>query len=114
MKALLWIAALAFAGSAVAAKRDLDIERLSGALDRLQADAALAPVELASARTAVAALGEARGKDDRAHALYLAERRVDIAETTIEAVQAERRHLDLEREHDKIMLKAAQRDAELA
>ena len=45
MKALLWIAALAFAGSAVAAKRDLDIERLSGALDRLQADAALAPVE---------------------------------------------------------------------
>ena len=112
---LLWtLGALLAAGSALAAKRDLDLERLSGALDRLQADSVLAPTEVAAARAAVAQLGEARGKDERAHALYLAERRVDIAETTIEAVQSERRRAELEREHDRIMLKAAQRDAELA
>jgi outer membrane protein OmpA-like peptidoglycan-associated protein len=111
----LLLAALLAAGSAAAAKRDLDLERLTGALDRLPgADAALAPTEVAAARAAVGELGLARGKDERAHALYLAERRVDIAEATIEAVQSERRRADLERERDGIMLKAAQRDAEQA
>jgi outer membrane protein OmpA-like peptidoglycan-associated protein len=111
----LLLAALLAAGSAAAAKRDLDLERLTGALDRLPgADAALAPAEVAAARSAVGELGLARGKDERAHALYLAERRVDIAEATIEAVQSERRRADLERERDGIMLKAAQRDAEQA
>ena len=114
MRTLLLLAVLLAAGAAHAAKRDLDLERLTGALDRLQADAALAPTEMAAARAAVTQLGATRGKDDRAHALYLAERRVDIAEATIDATRAERRRAELEREHDRIMLKAAQREAELA
>ena len=67
MRPLLLLAALAFAGGAVAAKRDLDLERLAGTLDKLQPDAALAPAEMAAARAAVEELGKARGKDERAH-----------------------------------------------
>jgi outer membrane protein OmpA-like peptidoglycan-associated protein len=100
--------------SAGAAKRDLDVERLDGSLQRFEGDAALAPVEIAAARAALDALSKARGKDERAHLLYLAERRVDVAQATIELAQSERRRVELEREHDRILLRAAQRDAELA
>ncbi len=114
LKQVLLLAAALGAVSAMAAKRDLDVERLDAALDRVRADAALAPTEFVGARAALDALGKARGKDERTHLLYLAERSVDVVQATIEMVQSDRRHAELEREHDRILLKAAQRDAELA
>jgi len=111
------LAALLASGGAWAAKRDLDVERLTASLARVADDpalATLAPAELGGARAALEALLKARGKDERQHLLYLAERAVDTVQAVVEAVQSERELVNVEREHDRILLQAAQRDAELA
>ena len=100
----------------LAAKVDLDYARLRASLNDLAADPVLgqlAPAERALADQSVQALIETSGKE-RAHLLYLAERRVDIAYATAQAIDQER-HLDkLDREHDQILLAASRRDAEQA
>lgn len=109
---------LALTACGSAPKRDLDLERIEGELARISADpevATLAPAEYARARDAVAALRASEGNEaQRAHLAYIAERRVDIAYTTSQAVAQERRHAQLERDHDRIMLEATRRDAEAA
>jgi outer membrane protein OmpA-like peptidoglycan-associated protein len=102
---------------AQAAKSDLDYERLRGALNDLAADPALgqlAPAERALADQAVEAIAiGGRGKE-HAHLVYVAERRVDIAYATAQAIDQERRLDKLDREHDRILLEASRRDAEQA
>jgi outer membrane protein OmpA-like peptidoglycan-associated protein len=101
---------------AVAAKTDLDYERLRGSLSDLSADPALGPLasaERALAEQAVQAVLGTRGKE-RTHLVYVAERRVDVAYATAQAIDQERRLDKLDREHDQILLMASRRDAEQA
>lgn len=112
-----WILLLASAG-VFAAKADLDYDRLRGTLDNLSADPALgplAPAERALAEQAVQAVATKGGRgSEHAHLVYLAERRVDIAYATAQALDQERRLDKLDREHDRILLTASRRDAEQA
>jgi len=106
---------LACAGQ-VAAKSDLDYERLRGALNDLAADPVLgqlAQAERALADQSVQAITTG-GRSDHAHLVYIAERRVDVAYATAQAMDQERRLDQLDREHDRILLAASRRDAEQA
>jgi outer membrane protein OmpA-like peptidoglycan-associated protein len=103
--------------TAMAAKHDLDYERLRASLNSLAADPALgslAPAERALAEQAVQALAEGGGKSERAHRVYMAERRVDIAYAAAQAADQERKLAELDREHDRILLEASQRELQRA
>jgi len=119
MSARLWLFAAFLAAAAVpalAAKSDLDYQRLRGTLDDLAADPVLgplAPAERALAEQAVQALAAA-GRHEHDHLTYMAERRVDVAYATAQAINEERKLDQLDREHDRILLAASRRDAEQA
>lgn len=113
----LLLLALALAADAVAApKVDPTVDRLRNELRALASDPGLgdlAEAERIRAEQAIAALAAA-GRREREALAYIAERRVDIARSAAE-VQFQQRQLDqLEREKDRIVLQATQRDAELA
>ena len=102
-----------------AAKPDLDYERLRASLDSLAADpvlGVLASGARASAEQALQVLqtDHSGGKAGRAYRVYLAERRVDIAYASAQAENQQNELVKLGREHDRILLQAAQRDAEQA
>jgi outer membrane protein OmpA-like peptidoglycan-associated protein len=111
---------LAFvAFTAFAAKPDLDYERLRASLDSLAADPVLGKLasgERGLAEQAVESLVTDRsgGKDGRAFRVYMAERRVDIAYAAAQAANQQNQFDALNREHDRILLQAAQREAEQA
>ncbi|CAM5234363.1 hypothetical protein [Rhodanobacter lindaniclasticus] len=107
---------LAMLGAAHARQDDIDINRLRGSLDQLSNDPSLghyALSEQARAREAIRTLDEA-GRSDRAHALYLAERRVDLAKTSAQLQDAQVKLNQLDREHDQILLANSQREADMA
>ena len=118
MKRVVALAALLFVGSVCAAKQDLDYERLRASLNSLANDptlGSLAPAERALAEQSVTALNDSSGgKTEHAHRLYIAERRVDIAYAAAQAVDAERRLTQLDRDHDRMLLEASRREAEAA
>lgn len=112
---LLFAAAMADA----APKRNLELERIESQLgqfllDRERAD--LVPSEIARVQDAIRVLRETSTRDAeiRQHLSYIAERRLDIAIAASEVMAAERRLVQLAREHDQILLEASRRDAELA
>lgn len=119
MKIGVWIPALLLlvaSVAATAAKSDLDYARLRASLNDLAADPVLgklAPAERSLAEQAVQAIADTSGKQ-HAHLVYLAERRVDIAYATAQAIDQERRLDKLDREHDAILLAASRHDAEQA
>jgi outer membrane protein OmpA-like peptidoglycan-associated protein len=93
--------------------RDADYERLVQSLDSLAADpklGTLAPAQIERARVAVQAYKDA-GRSDRPYMLYVAERRIDIARASAQAVFAESERANLQRENDQLQLAAARRDA---
>jgi outer membrane protein OmpA-like peptidoglycan-associated protein len=100
-----------------AAKLDVDYERLSGSLSQLESDSRLgsyAASEIASARAALTSLEEnGRGKK-RAHLLYMAERRVDIAWAAAQLLDLENQQKQLQQEHNRLQLAAARHEAEQA
>ena len=101
------------ATTGLAAKHDLDYERLRESLNTLAADpvlGSLAPAERALAEQAVQALAEGGSKSEHAHRVYMAERRVDIAYAAAQAADQERKLTELDREHDRILLEASQRE----
>jgi len=107
--------ALAIAGTAQA-KDDMDVARLNNSLDQLARDPALsgyAQAEQARAHDAIGRLAQARSRD-RAHALYVAERRVDLARTTAQFQEAQLKVNQLDREHDQIQLDGTRREVEAA
>jgi outer membrane protein OmpA-like peptidoglycan-associated protein len=121
MNARIWISALLLLTAPVAAsaaKTDLDYARLRASLNDLAADPALgklAPAERALAEQAVQAVADKGGNGkEHAHLVYIAERRVDIAYATAQAIDQERRLDKLDREHDQILLAASRHDAEQA
>lgn len=110
--------ALAFsiAGAAHAGKDDLDITRLNNSLDQLANDPVLgayAQAEQARARDAINQLAQA-SRSDRAHDLYIAERRVDLARTAAQLQDAQHKLSQLAREHDQILLANSQAEANRA
>ena len=110
------VLALASLGSAHAKQDDIDITRLNGSLNQLANDPSLgayAQAEQARARDAINRLNQASSRE-RPHALYLAERRVDLAKTAAQLQDAQVKLTQLDREHDQILLDNSRRDAELA
>ncbi len=108
--------ALAAVGSAHARQDDIDITRLNGSLDQLANDPSLgsyAQAEQARARDAISRLAQA-SSGERAHDLYLAERRVDLAKAAAQLQDAQVKLTQLDREHDQILLDNSRRDAETA
>lgn len=96
-----------------AVARDTEYERLSDSFATLSADPkldALAPVQMDRARAALAALKEG-SRGDRPHLAYIAERRIEVARLTAQAVAAEGERVGLQQENDRLQLEAARRDA---
>jgi outer membrane protein OmpA-like peptidoglycan-associated protein len=95
---------------------DPDVAQLGARIDRLQADPVLgrlAAFEQMQARQAIAVLDEAR-RSERPGALYLADRRVEIAETMAAAESARRELATLDLQRSELLLQASRRDAERA
>ncbi|TAM62579.1 MAG: hypothetical protein EPN49_04105 [Rhodanobacter sp.] len=108
--------ALAALGTVHARQDDIDITRLTSSLDQLANDPVMggyARAEQARARDAIARLAQA-GSRERAHALYLAERRVDLAKVAAQLQDAQVKLVQLDREHDQILLANSRREAQLA
>ncbi len=108
--------ALVLAGTVHARQDDIDVNRLNSSLDQLANDPGLgryALSEQARAREAISQLIQA-GRHDRPHALYLAERRVDLAKSAAQLQDAQLKLTQLDREHDQILLANSQREAEMA
>lgn len=107
---------LATAAAPAFAAENPDVLRLNQRLQTLQSDpryAEAAAFERLQAQQAVAALAQAKRKQ-QADALYLAERRVEIAETMARTAVA-RRELDrAERNLGELRIEATRRDAERA
>jgi outer membrane protein OmpA-like peptidoglycan-associated protein len=90
-----------------------EVTALNQRLATLQADPDLiefAAYERLQAQQAVAALAKARGKQ-RDAALFLADRRVEIAETATRAEYARREADRLERTRSELLVEASRRDA---
>ena len=110
------LAVLVFTSIAVphrAVARDSEYQRLSDSFAALSADpklGTLAPVQMDRARAALAALKEG-GRGDRPHLAYVAERRIEIARLTAEAVAAEGDRVALQQDNNRLQLDAARRDA---
>ena len=115
--AMIMLASLLIAPPAAAAKLDVDMERLSRSLSQLEADGRLgryAANEIARARAALLTLDESGKGKKRAHLLYMAERRVDIAWATANVLDFENQLDELQREHSRLQLAAARHEAEQA
>ncbi|MES5814184.1 hypothetical protein [Pseudoxanthomonas sp. Soil82] len=113
---ILLAACLALASVSVRAADDADVARLQARMDTLQADPALgrmAAFEQMEARQAIARLDDAR-RSERAGMLYVAERRVEIAETAAAAESARRELAALDLQRSELLLQASRRDAERA
>ena len=118
LTAILAALALGLAASATAqAKQDtIDVGRLNSSLDQLANDPGMggyAQAEQARARDAINRLAQASSRE-RPHALYLAERRVDLAKAAAQLQDAQVKLAQLDREHDQILLDNSRRDADNA
>ncbi|MCC7634098.1 hypothetical protein IEN52_08115 [Stenotrophomonas rhizophila] len=112
---LLLALSLALAGLAAAAE-DPAVAQLSQRLMTIQANpdaAELAAFERLQAQQAVAELAKAKRRDQD-QARYLAERRVEIAETSVRAALARREVDRLERTRSELLIEASRRDAQRA
>ena len=101
------------AGFVHAEQSDLDYQRLSTSLNQLSQDPTLgqyAQAERSLAREAVQRLPQA-SRSERAHVLYMAERRVDQAKAAAQLDAAQHRLNVLNREHDRILLQASRQEA---
>ena len=110
------VLALGIVGTAQAKRDDIDVGRLNNSLNQLASDPVLgnyAQAEQALARNAIAQLAQA-GSSERPHALYIAERRVDLARASAQLQDAQNKVAQLDREHDQIQLENTRREAETA
>ena len=92
--------AVVASGVAQAGQDDIDIQRLNNSLDQLANDPELggyAQADQARARDAINQLAQASRKE-RAHDLYLAERRVDLAKTAAQELERQRMQYQMAQE----------------
>ncbi len=112
------IIGMALVGCSSAPKKNLNLEALRASLESLESDKrlqGLAEGELAEAKMAVRRaelLGESA--EEREHLVYLAERRIDLARVKAELEREQRRQIDLERAHDKMLVESSLREADRA
>lgn len=109
------LATVLVAASATAAENPA-VTQLNQRLMALQSDSDLseyAAYEKLKAQQAVAALAKARSRD-RETAQYVAERRVEIAETAARAQMARREADRLDRTRSELLVEASRRDAQRA
>jgi hypothetical protein len=116
--AILAAVLLGLVASATAQAREdtIDVARLTSSLDQLASDPGMggyAQAEQARARDAINRLAQASSRD-RPHALYLAERRVDLAKAAAQLQDAQVKLTQLDREHDQILLDNSRREVENA
>jgi len=93
--------------------KDTEYLRLADSFAALSADpklGTLAPVQMDRARAALAALKDG-SRGDRPHLAYIAERRIEVARFTAQAVAAESERVTLQQDNDRLQLEAARRDA---
>lgn len=118
MRVLFLVGLLASAGAMAADKApDPDVLRLHERLAAIDADAGagVAGLERLQARQAIDAFVASKPKaKNRAHLLFVAEQRAQIAETAIRIAALREQLLGLDRERDQILLEASRRDAEQA
>lgn len=110
------LAGLMLAAPAAFAAERPEVAALNQRLQALGADAELseaAPFEKLQAQQAVEALAKARSRD-RERALYLAERRVRIAEIAARTQLARREADRLDRTRSQLLVEASRREAERA
>ena len=110
------IGLLALSGPALARQDAMDVNRLNSSLNQLASDPSLgtyAQAEQALAHAAIDRLEQA-SRSERPHALYLAERRVDLAKAAAQLQDARDKLDKLDREHAEILLDASRREAEAA
>ena len=116
-RVLLGLAAALLLGAIPAmAADDPDVLRLQGRLAALQADPVLgrlAGFEQMEAQRAITALADAR-RSERPDVLYVADRRLEVAETAAAAEAARRELATLELQRSDLLLQATRRDAERA
>ena len=114
--AAILVACLLLVAAPAWAADDLEVLRLQARANALRADPALerlAAFEQLEAQQAIDALATAR-RSERPGALYLAQRRVEIAEVAAAAQAARNELASLDRQHNQLLLQAARRDAERA
>ncbi len=107
---------LALAAASASAAENPDVSRLSQRLQALQVDpryAEAAAFERLQAQQAIALLAQAKRKQ-QPDALYVAERRVEIAETAARTVLARRELDQAERNLGELRIEVSRRDAETA
>lgn len=96
-------------------QRDLDVQRLERSLDQLANDrrfGQLATAELERARSSVQALRTSAAKGaDAMTQIYVAERRVDAAWAAAQARDMESQRVQVNQEHNELLVRSAQRDA---
>ena len=116
-RVLLGLAVVVLLGAIPAmAADDPDVLRLQGRLAALQADPVLgrlAGFEQMEAQRAITALADA-GRSERPDVLYVADRRLEVAETAAAAEAARRELATLELQRSDLLLQASRRDAERA
>lgn len=103
-------AALLVAVSGAHAQQDSGLAQRLAAIDAHPELGALAAYERLQARQALDALANARSRD-RDSALYVAERRVQIAEIAARSQAAQREVDRLDRERSELLVEASRRDA---
>jgi len=114
--ACLLFTTLALGALPAQAADDPDVIRLQSRMNALQADPTvgrLAAFEQMEARQAIATLADAR-RSERPGLLFVAERRVEIAETAAAAEAARRELATLDLQRSDLLLQASRRDAERA
>ncbi len=110
------LAVFALLPAAASAAGDAQLVALQQRLAALQADtesADLAVRERLAARDAVAALEKAR-RNQREAAAFVADRRVEIAETVVRTGLARREADRLDRQYSQLLVEASRREAERA
>jgi len=113
------ISALAlFLGCTAAPKKDLALERVRDDLNGLKANNELvgyAPLALGEAERALRNAEQAAGnKYYRAHLIYMADHRIQIARAMAEREQHEKVRNELEHKHSAMLIRASQLEAEQA
>lgn len=111
------LAGLLLAGCQTAPKKDLALERVRAQLQQLQADETLAgyaPLALGEAERALRAAEQATGEVQRAHLIYMAERRIDVARAMARREQLKQEFDSLGDERNAMLLRASQLEAEQA
>ncbi|AVP98052.1 hypothetical protein C7S18_12955 [Ahniella affigens] len=116
---LLTLPLLLLAACASTPKRDLEHDRIASQLRQFEENTALSDLarsEIARVRESLRRMSETKDRDPevRQHLSYIAERRLDIAKASAQAQAAENQLVDLQREHDQILVEASRRDAEVS